>query len=300
MRVSALVFGFVLGLRRRRRRSKATIPAGSFLGPARARRWHRRSRRPIAHAGTSITAITSVHRRYGDYIGFNCLWSPYVVAVCAAGGADARRLLLRAARLVLGIDKCQPRRCQLAPRHGVAGQHLAHRLDQSVPRRPRTAPACFLATLLRSMLRPAVSAPWIRSLICTSPLAFSSPPWITTHGTRAGRHISAAAQFSRAEIKLGADAGVAQRAHHALIVGDAVAVEHRHHHRARAPACCRSCRDAPAPPAAATRRSRNPSPAPPRRESARPGRHSGRRPRPSRSGRAGRSSSLTAKVSSTS
>ena len=22
--------------------------------------------------------ITSVHRRYGDYIGFNCLWSPYV------------------------------------------------------------------------------------------------------------------------------------------------------------------------------------------------------------------------------
>jgi hypothetical protein len=22
--------------------------------------------------------ITSVHRQYGDYIGFNCLWSPYV------------------------------------------------------------------------------------------------------------------------------------------------------------------------------------------------------------------------------
>lgn len=21
--------------------------------------------------------ITSVHRRYGDYIGFNCLWAPY-------------------------------------------------------------------------------------------------------------------------------------------------------------------------------------------------------------------------------
>ena len=22
--------------------------------------------------------ITSVHRRYGDYIAFNCLWSPYI------------------------------------------------------------------------------------------------------------------------------------------------------------------------------------------------------------------------------
>ncbi len=35
-----------------------------------------------------------------------------------------------------------------------------------------------------------------------------------------------------AEIKLGADAGVAQRLRHALIVGDAVAVEHRDQHRA--------------------------------------------------------------------
>ena len=90
-----------------------------------------------------------------------------------------------------------------------------------------------------------------------------------------------------AEIEFGADAGVAQRRHHLLVVGDAVAVEHRDHHRARARACCRACRAGSAPPAAATRRWRSRSPEPARRESARRGRRSARRRRPSRSGPGG-------------
>src|SRR5436305_9819655 len=36
-----------------------------------------------------------------------------------------------------------------------------------------------------------------------------------------------------AEVQLRADAGVAQRLHHALIIGDAIAVEHGDHHRPR-------------------------------------------------------------------
>ncbi len=40
--------------------------------------------------------ITSVHRQYGDYIAFNCLWSPYAAPLRAAGGADADHVRGRA------------------------------------------------------------------------------------------------------------------------------------------------------------------------------------------------------------
>ena len=92
----------------------------------------------------------------------------------------------------------------------------------------------------------AALAPSIRSLICTSPLAFSSRPWMTTQGElRWSAYLICVADLARiAEIELGADAGVAQPLHHALIVGDAVLVEHGDDHRAGLGLRRRSCRDA--------------------------------------------------------
>ena len=87
-------------------------------------------------------------------------------------------------------------------------------------------------------------APRIRSLICTSPLAFSSPPWMTAQGEpRLSAYLICVPNLLRiAEIKLGADAGVAQRRDHLLVVGDAVAIEHGDDHRAGCGLCRRACR----------------------------------------------------------
>ncbi len=41
--------------------------------------------------------ITSVHRQFGDYIGFHCLWSPYVNRYALPAVPTSLRLPLRAA-----------------------------------------------------------------------------------------------------------------------------------------------------------------------------------------------------------
>ena len=35
------------------------------------------SRTPTAPPGTNMPRITGVHRQYGDYISFQCLWNPH-------------------------------------------------------------------------------------------------------------------------------------------------------------------------------------------------------------------------------
>ena len=53
--------------------STAMIPAASFRGRRRcAPTAITRPRRHIATAITSVARITSVHARYGDYVGFAC------------------------------------------------------------------------------------------------------------------------------------------------------------------------------------------------------------------------------------
>ena len=62
----------------------------------------------------------------------------------------------------------------------------------------------------------------------TSPLAFSSVPWMTTQGAlRLSAVFELIAEIAWiAEIKLGADVGRAQLGDHVLIFGEAVLVEH--------------------------------------------------------------------------
>ena len=151
------------------------------------------------------------------------------------------------------------------------------------------ASACFFRYSSRSLIAVSV-APRIKSLIWTSFFDFL----VAALDDRAGAvalvgvfELLADAVLRIAEIKLGADAGFAQRRHHVLVVGDAVAVEHRDHHRAGRRLVVELAEQASAPPAAATRRWRSRSPAPARRESATPGRRSARRRRPSRSGPGG-------------
>ncbi len=96
------------------------------------------------------------------------------------------------------------------------------------------------------------------------------------------------AHLAGAEIKLGVDARVAQRLHHALIVGDAVLIEHGDDHGAGRGFGIELAEMLERGHAAATRRWRIRSPAPPRRESARRAHHSVRRRRPSRSARVAR------------
>ena len=120
-----------------------------------------------------------------------------------------------------------------APRHAVlrrAACALPRPAD--LPAR-RTAPWPAAALYSSRSLICAIDAPRIRSLICTSPLAFSSPPWMTAQGApRLSAYFICAPNLPDAEIKLGADAGAAQRRDHLLVVGDAILIEHRHDHRA--------------------------------------------------------------------
>ena len=118
----------------------------------------------------------------------------------------------------------------------------------------------------------------------TSPLAFSSPPWMTTQGElRRSAYFSCLPRLLRiAEIELGAD--VRRRAgprpfSDNLRCGP---VEHGDDHRAGLGLFVELA-DMLSAAAAATRRWKIPSPAPARRGSATPARHSARRRRPSRS-----------------
>ena len=75
------------------------------------------------------------------------------------------------------------------PGHAVARQHGPHRLDQLVLGHRELRLGLLLQILVAVLVPAGSSAPRIRSLICTSPFAFSSPPWMIAQGCRAGRRI---------------------------------------------------------------------------------------------------------------
>ena len=96
------------------------------------------------------------------------------------------------------------------------------------------ASACFFKYSSRS-LRSLGAEPAIKSRISTSPLAFSSGPWITAQGTAALVGIFellADAVLGIAEIEFGADAGVAKLGGERLAGLHAVGAEHRDQHGA--------------------------------------------------------------------
>ena len=119
-------------------------------------------------------------------------------------------------------DKARPLTSDLAARGARALR--APPSTRSASGTARLRLCLFLQDARRGLFRAwPDSAPTIRSLIVTSPLAFSSEPWMNDARTSCGgRHICICGCESCriAEIKLGADAGVAQRSPPCCVVID--------------------------------------------------------------------------------